>query len=97
MRLRQTRRNVFLCFSHIRVDLLSHDSKATDKQEHYNWRAGKKLDGEVSKAQSHRGRPSNFFLRSNRNRVDLLSYERKPTDKREQYDKMAENYLNGRL
>ena len=31
--------------SHIRVDLLSYESKSTDNREQYNWRAEKNLDG----------------------------------------------------
>ena len=35
----------FKLSSRIRVDLLSCESKLTDKREQYDWKAGKKLDG----------------------------------------------------
>ena len=41
---RESRPIFFLQFSRIRVDLLSHESKTTDKREQYDWRAEKNLD-----------------------------------------------------
>ena len=47
-----TRPNYFLQSSRIRVDLLSYESKRTDKREQYDWRAEKNLDGYNMKERS---------------------------------------------
>ena len=43
-----TRPYFFLRSSHIRVDLLSYESKPTNKRKQYDWMAEKKLDGHKS-------------------------------------------------
>ena len=40
-----TRPDFFLRSGRIRVDLLSYESKTTDKREQYDWRTEKNLDG----------------------------------------------------
>ena len=63
----------FLGSSRIRVDLLWHESKTTDKREQYDWRAEKNLDGYcnfltkllyewTTEAVDRRSYPSKFFL-----------------------------------
>ena len=71
----------FLRSSRIEVDLLSYESKPTDKPEQYDWMAEKILD---------------FFLRSSRIGIDLLSYESKSINKREQYKWIAKKIMDGK-